>query len=106
MASNGPEALPLNLTPNVRVLGGTLVASLLSALIFGTAPALRGQDRTELFAQRWKGRRARRVAEPIQQSVGRRASIRWLRYARSRKHRDFFFRVRYVVALQPGTNIA
>jgi predicted permease len=41
MASNGPEALPLNLTPNVRVLGFTLVASLLSALIFGTAPALR-----------------------------------------------------------------
>src|SRR5262249_46769328 len=41
MASPGPEALPLNLTPNVRVLGFTLVASLLSALIFGTAPALR-----------------------------------------------------------------
>src|SRR5262245_53101549 len=41
MASHGPEALPLNLTPNIRVLGFTLVASLLSALIFGTAPALR-----------------------------------------------------------------
>jgi predicted permease len=41
MASPGPEALPLNLTPNVRLLGFTLVASLLSALIFGTAPALR-----------------------------------------------------------------
>src|SRR5215475_1468708 len=41
MASPGPEALPLNLTPNIRVLGFTLVASLLSALIFGTAPALR-----------------------------------------------------------------
>ena len=41
MASPGPEALPLDLTPNVRVLGVTLVASLLSALIFGTAPALR-----------------------------------------------------------------
>src|SRR5262245_27705119 len=41
MASSGPEALPLDLTPNARVLGFTLVASLLSALIFGTAPALR-----------------------------------------------------------------
>src|SRR5499426_811318 len=41
MASSGPEALPLDLTPNVRVLGFTIVASLLSALIFGTAPALR-----------------------------------------------------------------
>jgi predicted permease len=41
MASPGPEALPLYLTPNVRVLGFTLVASLLSALIFGTTPALR-----------------------------------------------------------------
>src|SRR5262245_47507241 len=41
MASNGPEAQPLDLTPNARVLGFTLVASLLSALIFGTAPALR-----------------------------------------------------------------
>src|SRR5262249_29811041 len=34
MASPGPEALPLYLTPNVRVLGFTLVASLFSALIF------------------------------------------------------------------------
>jgi predicted permease len=41
MASPGPEALTLDLTPNVRVLGFTIVASLLSALIFGTAPALR-----------------------------------------------------------------
>jgi predicted permease len=41
MASNGPEALPLDLTPNARVLGFTIAASLLSALIFGTVPALR-----------------------------------------------------------------
>jgi predicted permease len=41
MASPGPEALPLDLTPNFRVLGFTLVVSMLSALIFGTAPALR-----------------------------------------------------------------
>jgi predicted permease len=41
MASSGPDALPLDVTPNVRILGFTLVASLLSAIIFGTAPALR-----------------------------------------------------------------
>jgi predicted permease len=35
------EPLPLDVTPNTRVLGFTLLASLLSALIFGTAPALR-----------------------------------------------------------------
>lgn len=55
MASSGPEALPLDVTPNVRILGFTLVASLLSAIAFGTAPALRAWDRTELFAQRRKG---------------------------------------------------
>jgi predicted permease len=41
MASTGLEPLPLDVTPNARILGFTLFASLLSALIFGTAPALR-----------------------------------------------------------------
>jgi len=41
MVSTGPEALPLDITPNVRILSFTLLASLLSALIFGMAPALR-----------------------------------------------------------------
>jgi predicted permease len=41
MASSGSEPLPLDVTPNARILGFTLLASLLSALIFGTAPALR-----------------------------------------------------------------
>jgi predicted permease len=41
MASAGPNPLPLDVTPNARILGFTLLASLLSALIFGTAPALR-----------------------------------------------------------------
>src|SRR5262245_38985991 len=41
MASTGSEPLPLDVTPNARILGFTLLASLLSALIFGTAPAMR-----------------------------------------------------------------
>jgi predicted permease len=41
MASTGPEALPLDVTPNLRVLGFTLGVSVVCALIFGMAPALR-----------------------------------------------------------------
>jgi predicted permease len=41
MASNGPEALPLDVAPNARILGFTFAASLLAAVVFGTAPALR-----------------------------------------------------------------
>ena len=41
MASSGPDALPVQVTPNIRVLGFTVGASLLCAIVFGTAPALR-----------------------------------------------------------------
>ncbi len=41
MASDGPEALPVDVTPNLRVLGFTFAASALCAMVFGTAPALR-----------------------------------------------------------------
>ena len=41
MASNGPEAVPLNATPNLRLLGFTIGVSAICAIVFGTAPALR-----------------------------------------------------------------
>jgi predicted permease len=41
MASASSESLPLDVSPNARILGFTLLAALLSAVIFGTAPALR-----------------------------------------------------------------
>jgi predicted permease len=41
MASNGPEALPVDVTPNLRVLGFTFGVSVLCAIVFGTVPALR-----------------------------------------------------------------
>jgi len=41
MASDGPEALPVDITPNLRVLGFTIGVSALCAIVFGTVPALR-----------------------------------------------------------------
>jgi predicted permease len=41
MASDGSEPLPLDVTPNARILGFTLLVSSLSAVIFGSAPAWR-----------------------------------------------------------------
>ena len=41
MASAGSESLPIDVTPNARILSFTLLVSLLSAVIFGTVPALR-----------------------------------------------------------------
>ena len=46
MASGGSKTLPLDVSPNARILGFTLLTSLLSAMIFGTVPALRAA-RTE-----------------------------------------------------------
>ena len=40
MASTGPRSMPVDVTPNARILGFTVVASCLSALVFGTTPAL------------------------------------------------------------------
>jgi predicted permease len=41
MASAGPNALPLDVTPNARILGFTAAASMLCAIVFGIAPALK-----------------------------------------------------------------
>lgn len=41
MASEGSETLPLDVTPNLRVLGFTIAVSAVCAIVFGTAPALR-----------------------------------------------------------------
>jgi predicted permease len=60
MASARAEALPLDVTPNARILGFTLLASLLSAAIFGTAPALHAA-RTEANAAFKGGKGARQT---------------------------------------------
>jgi predicted permease len=39
--SAGPEPLPLNIAPDVRLLAFTFLISLITALLFGTLPALR-----------------------------------------------------------------
>jgi predicted permease len=49
MASTGPQSLPLNVEPDMRVLAFTLIVSLVSAVVFGTAPAIRA-SRVELNA--------------------------------------------------------
>jgi predicted permease len=41
MATPGPEPVPLNLTPDLRVLGFTLGVTLLTSLLFGALPAFR-----------------------------------------------------------------
>ena len=46
MASDGPEALPVDIRPNLRILGFTIGVSALCAIVFGIVPALRA-SRTE-----------------------------------------------------------
>jgi len=53
--SAGAQPLPLDVTPDARVFGFTLLACALSAIVFGTAPALRA-SRTEPNAALTGGR--------------------------------------------------
>ncbi len=41
MVSGGPETLPLDVSINLRLLGFTLVVTMVTAVLFGTLPALR-----------------------------------------------------------------
>jgi predicted permease len=41
MASSGSRPLPLDVTPNARILGFSLLVSVLAAVVFGAAPAFR-----------------------------------------------------------------
>ena len=49
MVSAGPQTLPINVEPDLRVLAFTLIVSVVSAVVFGTAPAIRA-SRVELSA--------------------------------------------------------
>jgi predicted permease len=55
MVSSGPQPLPLDVAPDARVLGFTFLVSLATALLFGTAPALR-TTRIELTPALKEGR--------------------------------------------------
>lgn len=55
MASGSPEAIPLDLTPDYRVLGFTVLVTVSTALLFGIAPTLRA-TRLELTSTLKDGR--------------------------------------------------
>jgi predicted permease len=61
LGSQGPEAIPLDITPDYRVLAFTLVLTVLTALLFGIAPALRA-TRLELTPALKDGRGSSSVA--------------------------------------------
>lgn len=61
LASQGPEAIPLDLTPDYHVLGFTVLVTILTALLFGLAPTLRAA-RVELTSALKDGRGSSSVA--------------------------------------------
>src|ERR1044072_798649 len=64
MASDGPEAVPVDVTPNLRVLGFTIGVSALCAIVFGTAPALRAA-RVEPNTSLRGGRTVKALSHPL-----------------------------------------
>ena len=61
LATEGPETMPLDLSPDYRVLGFTLLVTILTAVLFGVAPALRSA-RLELTPALRDGRGASSAA--------------------------------------------
>ena len=57
LGSDGPEPIPLDLSPDIRVLSFTLLITALTAILFGVAPALRA-TRLELTPALRDGRGA------------------------------------------------
>ena len=68
MASTGPRPIPLDVTPNIRVLLFTLLASIAAAVFFGAAPAFRA-TRVDLNASLKDGKGA--VGANSQNRLGR-----------------------------------
>jgi predicted permease len=64
MASGGPEALPVDVTPNLRVLVFTIGVSAVCAIVFGTAPALRA-SRVEPNASLKGGKTLNALRNPL-----------------------------------------
>jgi predicted permease len=64
MASDGPEALPVAVAPNLRVLGFTIAVAAICAIVFGTAPALRAA-RTEPNTSLKAGKTAAALRNPL-----------------------------------------
>ena len=68
VVSAGPNIIPLDVTPDTRVLAFTVGVSLLTAVLFGMLPALRS-TRVELTPSLKEGRGA--VAAQVPRSLGR-----------------------------------
>ena len=64
MASDGPDALPVDVTPNLRILGFTFGVAALCAIGFGIAPALRA-SRTQPNTSLKSGKSSALLRNPL-----------------------------------------